>query len=134
MKIKTIGLLLFLILLNFGIQSFNFLNGSFCDFYTFHADCSGVMDVVLNKLIRLILNIIMIGIISEKKWSDLKDIKLYLPIAILSLFIFDLFIFFLADAGRLIVVHKVLNPLLYSPLIIIALAAFMFVNKPNIDK
>ncbi len=134
MKIKTIGFLLFLIVFNFAIQSFNFINFSFCDFYTYHPNCSGIFDVILNKLVRLLLNFTMILLISGKNLKDLKDINYFIPIGITALIILDLIIFFQADAGRLIVIHKVLNPLLYSPLIVIALAAFMFVNKPNSEK
>jgi hypothetical protein len=131
MKANKLILTIGFIIINFGVQSFNFGKLSFCDFYTYHPECSSVFDVVLNKTIRLILNLVILALIINQNLFRLNSLNKLAGFIVGLLFIADLFIFFQANSSQFIVIHKVLNPLLYSPLIAIALGAFTLFNKSN---
>ena len=133
MKPKNLFIIGIIILINFGIQSFNFLRLDFCDFYTFHPDCSAYADVMVNKLIRLFLNMMLIQIILDLKKPQLKTYLKQGVFFVSTLLLLDWMVFFMLPNSGFIVVHKVLNPLLYSPLIAIALLAFKLIQKDQVS-
>lgn len=124
MSPKRIAILLVIFGLNFGIQSLNLLKLEFCDFYLFHPKCATWYEVLVNKFLRLGLNflcLILIGI----------PIKRGLPIIngiIILLLVLYFYLFFSTLAWGEIGV-KILNPLLFSPLIPIALLASLYLQK-----
>ncbi len=129
MSVKTsIPWLIGLFIINFALQNVNFitLNWNSCSYYTYTPVCTSPVSFILNKVIRLLLNGYCIYIaIQLYNYSFNKKQTLLTASIVASLFIIDLFFCF-SNNQLLINFHKVLNPLLYSPLIPMVLLAYYF--------
>ncbi len=129
MSVKTsIAWLIGLFILNFALQNVNFitLNWNNCNYYTYNPGCTNVLSFILNKILRLLLNTYCIYIaIKLYHYSFTKKQTLLTAGILASLLIIDL-AFCFSRNQLLINFHKVLNPLLYSPLIPMVLLAYYF--------
>jgi len=126
-------LILALIVLNFMLQSFNLLDFRFCNFYEFDPSCSNKIAVVLNKNFRLFIHILVIWLCiqgdNNLKLSINKKI-LYISIASLLLLEISYFLTFFKEIPLYkIAFHKVINGLIFSPMIGIGLLAKMYFDK-----
>lgn len=126
-------LILGLIVLNFMMQSFNLLDFRFCNFYEFDPSCSNKIAVILNKNFRLFIHIFVIWLCAKGE-NNLKLTfnKKILYISIASLFLIEI-IYFLTFFKEIplykIAFHKVINGLIFSPMIGIGLLAKLYFDK-----
>ena len=120
-----------LFVFDFSFQNFNPIEMKFsiCKLYLYNNECCTFQAFALNKLLRLLLNIFTIHLILGIFKVQLSNKKYYL---ICILF------FFLIDMGLCYSMHplfsnwhKVLNPVLYSPLAGVALLAWFVSTKQN---
>jgi hypothetical protein len=127
MLIKLVTILV-LLALNFALQNTNFitLNWNDCNYYTYNSECATVNAYIANKTIRLFINIFSIYKILPLFHLPTKKINVLIAlVSIFIVFIIDL-IFSFSGNHTLINFHKVINPLLYSPLTQLVLIAFYF--------
>jgi len=110
--------ILALVGLNFALQSFDWLNlsNSACGFYRFNPDCASLSSFLLNKTIRLALHFLILFLIQQSYFQDLKTKFLLLYLTLLLLAVLDITLLQGDDflSGRL---HGLLNPVVFSPLI-----------------
>ncbi len=129
MSVKTsMAWLIGLFILNFALQNVNFitLNWNSCSYYTYNPVCANPISFILNKILRLLLNAYCIYIaIQLYNYRFNKKQTLLTASIVAFLFIIDL-AFCFSNNQLLINFHKVLNPLLYSPLIAMVLLAYYF--------
>ncbi len=121
LKIAPIFLLF---VFDFSFQNFNPLNFSFskCSLYLFNAECIDFKAFVVNKLLRLLLNLFTIKLVLSIFKTNVRPIWFYLS-SITILYIIDMFLCY-STHPLFINWHKVLNPILYSPLAGIGLSAW----------
>jgi hypothetical protein len=105
---------------NFNILTFKFSN---CSFYIFNPDCVEFSAFALSKLFRLGLNLLSINLIIKLYNINISAKFIYIAIA-LFIYIIDMVMCYTQHA-LLLNWHKVLNPFLFSPLIGIALLAWL---------
>lgn len=120
--------LISLFFLNFALQNVNFitLNWNSCSYYTYNPACSSPVSFMLNKTIRLLLNTYCIYLALQLyNYSFNKKQFMITASSLVVLFIIDI-AFCFASNPLLINFHKVLNPVLYSPLIPMVLLAYYF--------
>ncbi len=126
--IPKLFVLLLLFAINFSLQNVNFLTLSWnnCDYYIYTPSCASEISYLLNKSIRLLIN--LFSIYKTLQFIDFipnKTNTLYFIIAFTIGFIIDMLLSF-SSISLLINFHKVLNPLLYSPLIALVLITYYF--------
>lgn len=117
-----------LFILNFALQNVNFitLNWNGCSYYTYNPVCASPVSFILNKVLRLLLNTYCIYIAIQFYNYVFNKKQTILTAGVLAiLFIIDL-AFCFSNNQLLVNFHKVLNPLLYSPLIPMVLLAYYF--------
>ena len=112
----TIAILLGM--LNFGLQGFDFFarQNNDCGFYYFDADCMNWGAFVLNKVVRLSLNISLLWIIQWQFFSKQARQFLSLIVALIILGAIDIL---LLQTGSFIGLrtHEFLHPVVFSPLL-----------------
>lgn len=120
-----------LFVFDFSIQNFNPLELKFssCKLYLFNNECCSFEAFALNKFLRLFLNLFTIKLILGIFKVELS--YKYLYVLLLS-------IMYLLDMAMCYAMHplftnwhKVLNPVLYSPLAGVALLAWFMSTKRN---
>ncbi len=120
MKSKQIALLIGLILLNFSIQSLNPIDFSFENYYELTMQNISLIGLIANKLIRLSINLIGLAIMIPRAYWQRKNIVLLVAILLaLSLLYFCSFFQIIPSE-----ISKFLNPILFSPLLVICNFAF----------
>jgi hypothetical protein len=125
-KYTLLVIVVLLIVLNFSVQNFNFYKMEMapCTFFYWIPSCVKFYAFATNKIVRLAINFLsIVFILKLYKWNNLHLKKI----------LFSIFLFYLADMALcytnfLLFVnwHKVLNPILYSPLLVIVYSAYMF--------
>lgn len=120
-----------LFIFDFSFQNFNPIEMKFsiCKIYLYTNECCTFEAFALNKFLRLLLNLFTLQLILRIFKVQLTNKKYYL--LIISLF-------FLTDMAMCYSMHplfsnwhKVLNPVLYSPLAGVALLAWFISTKQN---
>jgi len=120
-----------LFIFDFSFQNFNPIEMKFstCKIYLYTNECCTFEAFALNKFLRLILNLFTLQLILRIFKVQLTNKKYY--VLIISLF-------FLTDMAMCFSMHplfsnwhKVLNPVLYSPLAGVALLAWFMSTKQN---
>ncbi|MFZ4799543.1 MAG: hypothetical protein ACOYMA_18750 [Bacteroidia bacterium] len=127
---KTIPVFI-LFVFDFSFQNFNPIEMKFstCKIYLFTNECCTFEAFLLNKLLRLLLNLFTIHLILGIFKIELTN-KLYYIIIISFLFIIDMAMCY-SMHPLFSNWHKVLNPVLYSPLAGVALLAWFVSTKQN---
>lgn len=121
---KQLLLLLALMGLNFAVQSVNFweLKEQACSLYVFDSTCLSLPAFIMNKVIRLSLNIFILHLVNRFFWPH-ETGKFYLAFLILILFaIIDLTLCQGAGFWQYRA-HGILHPMAFSPLLAIVLIA-----------
>ena len=112
----TIAILLGL--LNFALQGFDFFawQNNDCGFYYYDADCMNWGSFVLNKVVRLSLNISLLWII---QWQFfIKQAKQFLSLIIALIILGAIDILLLQTASFIgLRTHEFLHPVVFSPLL-----------------
>ena len=122
--------ILLLITLNFSLQSFDifsFSNNN-CGFYLFDPSCMDMASFVTNKLLRFIVNSSCLLLLVQHYSPLQRNQYLLLIFVLIALLGIDLFF---ATSGVVVFIslHKILNPVVYSPLLIIAYIGSRFFSK-----
>ncbi len=120
MKSKQIAYLFGLILLNFAIQSLNPIDFTFENYFEWTNPNTSFFGLISNKLIRLSLNLIGLAILIPRPYWQRKNLILLfgLLLALSSLYFYSYFRIIPSE------VSKFLNPILFSPLLVISSFAF----------
>ncbi len=120
-----------LFLFDFSFQNFNPLTLHFsqCKLYIFSNECCTFQAFALNKFLRLMLNLFTIHLIF-KVFKFYVTNKTYYIITINILYVIDMWFCFSLHP-LFTNWHKVLNPILYSPLIGVALLAWFISTRQN---
>lgn len=121
-----------LVILIFGSQNMNWLMGKNmpCPVYVFNENCITFEAFILNKLIRLILNLILLWIVQYHFFSI--AITKILPLFGCIIFLAAIDVFFLQSQAFLSYrIHQLIHPISFSPLLAIVLASIAMV-KPSI--
>jgi hypothetical protein len=120
MKSKQIALLIGLILLNFAIQSLNPIGFTFENYFEWTNPNTSYIGLISNKLIRLSLNLIGLTILIPRAYWQRKNLILLfgLLFALSSLYFCSYFRIIPSE------ISKFLNPILFSPLLVIISSAF----------
>jgi hypothetical protein len=122
MKSKQIAFLIGLVFLNFSMQSLNPIDFAFENYYELTEQKISVVGLIANKLIRLSTNIFGLAFMVPREYWQRKNIVLFIGILLaLSLLYFCSF-FQIIPAE----ISKFLNPILFSPLLVISSFAFKF--------
>lgn len=118
-----------LFVFDFSFQNFNPISMEFskCKLYLFTNDCCTFEAFALNKFLRLVLNLFTIHLILGIFKFYLNN-KIYYLSIIIIVFIIDLALCY-SMHPLFINWHKVLNPVLYSPLAGVALLAWFISTK-----
>ncbi len=105
-------------LLNFGFQGFDFFSwqNNDCGFYYYDADCMDWGAFVLNKVVRLSLNISLLWIIQWQFFSKQARQFLSLIVALIILAAIDTLLLQNGDFIGLRT-HEFLHPVVFSPLL-----------------
>ncbi len=122
--------ILLLITLNFSLQSFDvysFSNNT-CGFYLFDPSCMDMSAFITNKLLRFIVNSSCLLLLVHRFSRLSGNQYLLLIFVMISLLGIDLF-FAMSGVAFFISLHKILNPVVYSPLLIIAYIGSRFFSK-----
>ena len=119
-----------IILLNFALQSFDIIQFNFKNFYSWQGDNSLLPSFFINKLLRLGLNLLGLKMVLNNYLGNIKPyyFKLLLYIALLiSLYLASFFNWVPSE------ISKFLNPILFSPLLVLVAWAqqFMPINKTS---
>ncbi len=117
-----------IILLNFALQSFDIIQFNFKNFYVWLGDDSLLPAFFFNKLVRLGLNLLGLKIVLNNHLMNIKPYyaKLLLFLSLLtSLYLASFFLWLPSE------ISKFLNPILFSPLLVIVAWAqqFLPINK-----
>jgi hypothetical protein len=117
-----------LFIFDFSFQNFNPITFQFvsCKLYVYSNTCCTFQAFALNKLLRLLLNLFTIKLIFNN-FNFIVSNKIYYIITFLCFYVFDMFLCY-SMHPLFINWHKVLNPVLYSPLIGVALLAWFISN------
>jgi hypothetical protein len=128
LKIAPIFLLF---LFDFSFQNFNLIhfNLSKCSFYLYNPECASFFEFALNKILRLFLNLFTINLILKVFKINIQN-KYYYFLGGLSMYVLDMFLCYTLHP-LFTNWHKVLNPILYSPLAGIGLLAWFLSTKQN---
>ena len=129
--IKKIIPIFLIFVFDFSFQNFNPIEMKFstCKLYLYTNECITFEAFALNKILRLLLNLLTIKLIHEIFKAQINNKNYYLLI-IAILYILDMAMCF-ALHPLFINWHKVLNPVLYSPLAGVALLAWFISIKKN---
>lgn len=120
MKSKQIAILFGLILLNFAMQSLNPFNFTFENYFEWTKPNISIIGLVANKLIRLSFNLIGLAILIPRAYWQRKNLLIFFSILLaLSLLYFCSYFQIIPSE-----VSKFLNPILFSPLLVISSFAF----------
>jgi hypothetical protein len=116
-------------IIDFLFQNFNIITFKFstCSFYTFNPDCVEFNPFALSKLFRLALNLLSVNLIIKLYKINIANKLIYVSIA-LFIYIIDMVMCY-SKHPLLLNWHKVLNPFLFSPLIGVALLAWLITTK-----
>ncbi len=122
-----------LIALNFLMQSINPISFSFCNFYEFDTTCSSPIAVILNKTIRFGIHSWIVWLcIKEEKQMLLKASLMY-KMVLIGLMVGLNGLYFISFFNWVNILnipfYKILNGLLYSPMVGIGLLAKQFFNQ-----
>ncbi len=118
-------LLLGIILINFSLQSFNPFSFTFKNYYEWDGLSNLFPDFIANKIIRLGLNLAGLNLLIGYKnvnWSILLAFSLCMAI-LLSIY-FSSYLWFIP-----IEISKFLNPILFSPLLVIGSFAYKLAGQ-----
>lgn len=131
--ILKIAPIFLLFVFDFSFQNFNPLNFSFskCSLYLFNVECIDFQAFAINKLLRLLLNLFTIKLVLSIFKTEVKPIWLYLSLVTI-IYIIDMFLCY-STHPLFINWHKVLNPILYSPLAGIGLLAWFLSTSKSIQ-
>jgi hypothetical protein len=129
--IRKIIPIFILFVFDFSFQNFNPIEMKFstCKIYLFTNECCTFEAFALNKFLRLILNLFTIQLILNIFKVELTR-KYYFVLIIAIIYILDMAMCY-AMHPLFINWHKVLNPVLYSPLAGVALLAWFMSTKQN---
>ena len=129
--IRKIIPIFILFVFDFSFQNFNPIEMKFstCKLYLFTNECCTFEAFALNKFLRLLLNLFTIHLILGIFKVELTN-KFYYVLIISILFLLDMIMCY-AMHPLFINWHKVLNPVLYSPLAGVALLAWLISAKQN---
>ena len=129
--IKKIIPIFILFVFDFSFQNFNPIEMKFstCKIYLFTNDCCTFEAFALNKFLRLILNLFTIHLILNIFKVELSH-KYYYVLTIATVYILDMAMCYTMHP-LFVNWHKVLNPVLYSPLAGVALLAWFISTKQN---
>ncbi len=122
--------ILLLIALNFSLQSFDIYTFSFskCSFYLFDSSCMDRAAFITNKLIRFIVNSSCLLLLVHRFTKCSGNQYLFLLFVLIFLLGIDLL--FAMHGGEFFVqLHKILNPVIYSPLLAIVFMATTYFKK-----
>ncbi len=118
-----------LFLFDFSFQNFNIIhfNLSKCSLYLYNPECSSFFEFALNKILRLFLNLFTINLILKVFKIQFQN-KYYYFLGGVCMYVLDMF---LCHSLHPLFInwHKVLNPVLYSPLAGVALLAWFISTK-----
>ncbi len=113
-------LLLGIILINFSLQSLNPFSFTFKNYYEWDGITKLLPDFLANKLIRLSLNLAGLNLmIGYKNVNRNILLAFFLAMAILISIYFSSYLWFIP-----IEISKFLNPILFSPLLVIGSFAY----------
>lgn len=105
-------------LLNFGLQGYDFFEwqNNDCGFYYYDADCMNWGAFVLNKVVRLSLNISLLWMI---QWQFfIKQAKQFLSLIIALICLGAIAVLLLQNASFIgLRTHEFLHPVVFSPLL-----------------
>ena len=120
-----------LFVFDFSFQNFNPMKMEFssCKLYLFTNDCCTFEAFALNKFLRLLLNLFTIKLILGIFKTELSNKYFYILI-IAIMYLLDMAMCY-AIHPLFINWHKVLNPVLYSPLAGVALLAWFISTQQN---
>ena len=123
--------ILILFIFDFSFQNFNPIEMKFssCKLYIFTNDCCTFEAFALNKFLRLLLNLFTIKLILGIFKTELSNKYFYILI-IAIMYLLDMAMCY-AIHPLFINWHKVLNPVLYSPLAGVALLAWFISTQQN---
>jgi hypothetical protein len=128
MKSKQIAFLIGLVLLNFSIQSLNPIDFSFENYYELTKLNISLIGLIANKLIRLSINLIGLATMIPREYWQRINIVLLMAILLTMALLYFCSFFQIIPAE----ISKFLNPILFSPLLVIISSAFkisMLKNK-----
>jgi hypothetical protein len=120
MKSKQIAFLIGLVLLNFSIQSLNPIDFSFENYYEMTKLNISLIGLIANKLIRLSINLIGLATMIPREYWQRKNIVLLMAILLTMALLYFCSFFQIIPAE----ISKFLNPILFSPLLVIISSAF----------
>lgn len=127
-----------LIGLNFLLQNINPLTLTFCNFYEFDSSCSSPLAVILNKIMRFGIHAWIIWRCLKPEFETLSKLPTILKVSfigILALLNITYFLSYFKLVSLLqIPFHKILNGLLFSPMIGIGLLAKIFIDQQQTTK
>ena len=129
--IRKIIPIFILFIFEFSFQNFNPLEMKFssCKLYLYINDCCTFEAFALNKFLRLLLNLFTIHLILRIFKTELNR-KYYYVFIIAIVYILDMGLCY-AIHPLFVNWHKVLNPVLYSPLAGVALLAWFMSTQLN---
>jgi hypothetical protein len=120
-----------IILLNFALQSFDIIQFNFKNFYTWQGDNSLLPAFFINKLLRLGLNFLGLKLVLNKHILSIKPYYTHLLLFLAFLTSLYLASFFLWVPSE---ISKFLNPILFSPLLVMVAWAQQFMPKNQAAK
>jgi len=131
MKYKFWIIILTLILLNFGMQGLNImaLKNNGCGYYYFNSNCMEWLDFLLNKSVRLSLNLLTIWLIYKQFFNGHKFAYLTITIGLILLSTLDVF-FLQKNYFFAMRTHEYIHPIAFSPLVAIIILIFAL-NQPK---
>lgn len=119
-----------LITLNFSLQSFDIcsFSNNTCGFYLFDPSCMDPASFIMNKLLRFIVNSSCLFLLVQHYSPLQRNQYLLLIFVLISLLGIDLF-FAMSGIDFFISLHKILNPVVCSPLLTLAYIGSRFFSK-----
>lgn len=115
--ICTMPIIIALVIVNFAIQGFDFLNWQLnpCGYYTYNETCMQLEAFILNKVIRFSLHLLLIAYLFKHKIKlpQKHEISIYISITILAIICISLGFQHTFSANR---IYSFLHPLVISPL------------------
>ncbi len=127
-----------LIGLNFLLQNVNPLTFSSCNFYEFDSSCASPVAAIFNKLIRLGIHSWIIWLCVKPEFQTPSNLSAILKFSFVGTVVLLNLIYFMTYFDKVslfhIPFHKILNGLLYSPMIGIGLLAKRFIDLQESDK
>lgn len=132
LKPIIIFITLLLIILNFGLQSFDIYSFTFnkCGFYVLDLNCMNPFMFITNKILRFHINLVCLFVPVYYFTRSAYAVILPMSIILFLLLGIDLYLA-LSRQPFLVQFHKVLNPVLYSPLLPVVYLGSRFLNKAS---